>query len=442
MNLLVLPFYASTAQQLQHGRCGNVGTGLLAPPDRFLPFVLKRPATGQGLDCVRVFDAHTGQAVRTILPAAFPVSVYTDGAFDYYTYFGNIVAGLNLACGRYFLEVKSFFSEVFEVRTNLTELLKIEFGNSSDIAGIPYSAGFVQRLYLDAGLAEPTYKHEEDGEDDGDKVFVPLAHRLIKSYKFDTAAIPEFLVDVLSGLAIHNKVTIGGKIDLHDLELSPTWAKDSCAASASVTFAERPVLAAACASTLPLAVVDVSGYVAKPWLCGDNDDQDPFWENTGETRCVQAAAVFLSAAISEEVYRNNCPAGKVAGSVFYRLPAGHVADSTSQVDVDARARLYFDQTKQAYANASAACNGLFVELEVVEESGGSFIGYFTRNDTTGPLVVNYAGERDNGLGDVIPIASAITIPDGQLAASKLIAPPAATYASVGIVSTNPSTYAF
>jgi hypothetical protein len=381
MNLFALPFYKDVANQYRYGSCSGAATVLMSAPNRFLPFLVQRPATGQGLDCVLVYDADTGQKVRTIQPRDFPYQAFTDGVFDYYLYFGSPITGLNLACGKYYIEVKDYFSEVFRVVLSTANLLKIEWSNKTDIANIPYSFGFAQRLWLDTALGEPKFEYEEEGEEDGNKVFVPLAHRLAKGYNFDTLPLPAFLIDVLQSLPLHDTVNIGTELNVREFKMSQTWSKDVCTAIASAEFSEQPVLSANCTTPLGLKPIDVSAYVPKPWVCGVDDPNLSVEEPTGNVRCVQAdvATLYRSAEIRELVYRDNCGAGFDAGAVTYIVLEGHIVDSTNQGDVDRRARLYFDANKQAYANANAQCvpQGSQVVVNCQYDDNGCFTGVMT-----------------------------------------------------------------
>jgi hypothetical protein len=104
---------------------------------------------------------------------------------------------------------------------------------------------------------------------------------------------------------------------------------------------------------------------------------------------------FQSAQISETVYRSDCGTG-VSTGVTYTVPAGHVSDSTSQADVDARARIYFNSTKEAYAAAHATCSAAparpevyFIRHEYQNNGIGALVLTFGRTDTNGQLRINY-----------------------------------------------------
>lgn len=356
MNLLALPFYASRAGQLHRSRCREYGTQLVTQPSRFLPFMVAKPATGQGLDCILVYNATTDALVATVLPANVAVSVYTDGTTDYYIYYGTLITGLALACGRYYLDVKGYISEAFAVADNVDNLLKIEWKNSADIGGLPYSLGFMQRLYLDAAVSAPSYPYREEGEKDGAGEFVALSRTLAKTWNFDTRLIPEFLLDVLQSLTLHDSVTIGAHPAAVNLKGKVTASTaDECASIAQIEFSDPPVNASHCAPPLAWLPVNTAGYVPKPWLCGAASTTAPFWENTGRTRCVEVAAGFSSVAISQQVSANNCPPNTTSQPVTYTLAAGFYVSPFSQLDADRNAAEYFNSTSQAYANANSIC---------------------------------------------------------------------------------------
>lgn len=446
MNLYALPFYSDYRKQQHRSRCQQYDTALYCPNDRFLPFVVTRTATGQGLDCVLVNSAEDDRLIASVGPEQIAVEVYTDGENDYYVYYGGAVAGLNLTCGRYYLNVKDQYSEVFTVEPNPERLLKIEWTHSSDIATLPYSLGFLQRLYLDAGLGAPDYQYTEKGEKDGNDELVPLSRSLEKNWQFDSGLVPEFLLDVLESLSLHDDVRIGGHADATRIKVKVREATpDACAMLAEVEFSEPLTLASQCGTAVGWASVDTSGYTPKPWLCGRPGSTDPFWENTGAVRCATTEETFSSAEIRSDVAPNNCPANTTPVAVPYVLAAAFYVSTKDQADADEKAQAYYDSTKQDYANQFGGCraNTLLVGVEVAEQpNGGPFGATFTRNDTAGALVIeyDYSYSVDNQPDQTGH--TSITIADGDASAYTLVGPFLATSASVTITSTVPNTYSF
>lgn len=443
MNLHALPFYASKASQQHRSRCREYGTELASPQDRFLPFVVKRGRTGQGLDCVLVYDAASDVLAATVLPIDISIDVFTDGTSDYYVYFGAAITGFNLACGRYYLDVKGQFSEVFTVVDRLDSLLKVEWKNSTDIAGLPYSLGFQQRLYLNAAIGQASYPYREEGDKDGNGEFVALSRSLAKSWEFDTQLLPDFLLDVIQSLTLHDSVSIGDHPAAIGIKAKVGLvSEDACASSARLEFSEPAIFSNACAAPLIWAAIDTSSYAPKPWLCGGPTTTEQFWEDTGELRCITVNQTFTSAAISELVYSTICPAGSTAEPVTYLLAAGYYISTVSQADADAEARAYFNGTAQAYANSNAVCSEPRREVELLTDQrpAGGYNLTATRTDTDGNLLVYYSFSYTGGTGRVVTGNSSIIIPAGLTSATKSLTNDAASQGSAQITSTDPATY--
>lgn len=393
MNILAFPFYTSRNKQARFQGCRV--TPLIAPLGRWLPFMLTLPLTGEGLDCVNVYDADTDDVISYVTPDKFTFDVFSDGINDFVFYYGGVVQGLVMPCGgRYYLEAKGQFSEVFQVTDELTKYLQLDWKHRLPVQGVIYQTGFVNRLYLDAVIAEPTYKTTEEGDEDGFGVFQPTRSRIDKVLKFDTLYLPEFLVDALASVPLHSMVNIGRYYDCRQIKVTPDWSKDGCSAIITFNFSnDRPIEADYCGNLAAVTAVDLTGYVPMIWVCDGTPDPRPNWvdvpvpltcivvngRNTGfreqpqvdqninsptysqtrqrpvlDSRC-PVPVQYTSVAISEVVQRNDCDPGYTGDSVTYTLPAGHIVDITSQVDVDTRAQAYFDSTKQAFANANTTC---------------------------------------------------------------------------------------
>lgn len=415
MNIFAFPFYPHKDRQVRFTTCGAKSSfALPAPSVRWLPFMLTLPKTGQGLDCVNIWNASDDTLYDYVTPDKFLFEVFSDAANDYVFYYGGIVSGMTLPCGQqFYLEVKGQFSEIFQVADDLSGYLKIDWKHKLPIGRAIYQTGFINRVYLDAILSDPTYKVTEEGDEDGHGVFQPTRSRLDKTFKFDTTPLPEFLIDALAAIPLHNGVTIGLHNDCREVKVSPDWDLPNsagCTGIARFEFSEEaPLESDFCGNPAPVAKVDLTNYVPKVWLCDGSPDPTPNWVNTSQATCeivggkntgyqlqdqedqnpnsptyqqtrtlktYNVAAcpipqVFSSAAISELVYKNDCPAGFSPIGVTYTLPAGHVMDSTSQTDVDTRAQAYFDANKQAYANANDTCQD---NSQTGDEFAGCFYG--------------------------------------------------------------------
>lgn len=93
-------------------------------------------------------------------------------------------------------------------------------------------------------------------------------------------------------------------------------------------------------------------------------DENPSSPTFGQTRWVDGGqdltacplpASFRSAAITENVTRDNCPSGQYGTAVPVTLAAGAYTSTVSQLDADAQARTAFNASKQTYANQYGSC---------------------------------------------------------------------------------------
>jgi hypothetical protein len=289
MNVFAFPFYDQTEKQSRfNSLCSKVNAfALYSPPNRFLPFMIKKPKDGQLVDCVKVYSTNDEILITTIPFESFTYKMYSDSAYDYIFYYGAIIEDLNLECGEYYLNVSGYWSEVFTVVDDVSRLLKIEWFHDSQVGEAIYQNGFYQRLYLDTILADPKYKIEQEGDENGEGEFVPTFTRVVKKYRLESLLLPEFLVDVLHSMAAHSHVTIGNLVDVQQIEADVDWLVSGSAATVELSFQEaNSVFAKNCSDPLQLVEVDQAGYEIKPWLCGDPGYNNPYWQNTGEERCV------------------------------------------------------------------------------------------------------------------------------------------------------------
>lgn len=391
MNLYSFPFYASKSEQFGF----NSDWHLFSAANRFLPFMIRKPADGQLIDCVKVLDL-SGGLVHLVQPEDLNYRMYSDGIMDFIFYYAGIVQGMGLPCGKYYLQIGEFFSEVFTV-ADVSNMLMVEWQNKNNIgSSLIYQNGFFQRLYLDTAILEPKYKVDQEGEEDGFEVFHPTFTKLSKQLAIQTELIPEFLVDALAALPLHDQVTFGRYQEAKAIETDVDWLVSGVLGTVEIKFNEAEfAVSKICAEPLALVEVDQEGYVPKSWVCNGEPDPTPYWQKTGvyscvtedgkntgaanveekdvnpnspsynqtrtvavanDSRCpVPVTQTYRSAEISEIVFRDNCGEGYYGGAVTYTLPEGHVVSLASQTEADADAMAFFNSTKQQYANEHGAC---------------------------------------------------------------------------------------
>jgi hypothetical protein len=481
MNLFTFPFYSSLRQQSRYLGCQQVPRALPAPQNRWLPFVLKLPVSGKGLDCIRIFRAHDDSRYKTVASTAFSYDAYSDGQQDYIFYYGGLVAGLTMPCGDYYLEAQGYYSEVFSVVNDLAPYLRCEWKSDGGI----YQTGFSNLLYLDAMIAEPTYKIDEEGEEDAEGNFVALRTRVEKTLKLDTVLLPEFLVDALAGIALHTTKQIGRYLEANTLKVTPTWNKKGCAATVEITFLDgAAAVNEGCGTAASFMPIDLSGFVPAAcdgtgatwasdagtarceqqggkntgWLEVQQKDTNPISGTYNQTRwvrlrqdataCPVPLPILRSRKIEDQVYRTNCNPNEVAGFVTFTVPEGQFT-GTDQAVIDQQALDYFNANKAAYANANATCSpARRVWIDTYSNAAKIIRITLKRSDTIGDCVVNIFTQiqGDNGLGITTYQASFTKIiPTGQSVLSTTL--PQAGYViyaveQVGISSVQPVDYDF
>ena len=141
------------------------------------------------------------------------------------------------------------------------DYLKIEYTNTYDfLERILYQKGFRQILYLDADVKKPEYPIEEEGVENGEKEFNPTFLKWQKRYQFEVYA-PEFLVDALTTLPLHDNVWITFQNDesnlITDIDVDVDWEDlgetektHGCFAKVTVSFAVDYILVTACGENM------------------------------------------------------------------------------------------------------------------------------------------------------------------------------------------------
>jgi hypothetical protein len=475
MNLFAFPFYPALQQQSRFLGGGQVPNALPTPQSRWLPFVLKLPISGQGLDCIRIYKAIDDTLYQTIPSTAFEYDAYSDGEQDYVYYYGGLVAGLNMACNEYYLEAKGHYSEVFTVVRNTAKYLKVQWSNKGGI----YQTGFSNIFYLDSVVAEPTYKTEEDGEEDAEGNFVALRTRVTKTLKLDTLPLPEFLVDAVQGIALHSSKEIGRYDDVNSLKVTPTWNKRGNAATLEITFADGPATTSeGCGTDAAFLQIDLSGFVPAPcdgsgpdWVnqesvrCEQTDNGNTGWleilqldtksGNTrwvryakNETACPLPTALLKSKEISDQVYRTNCGPNQIAGFVTFVVPEGKFT-GTDQSVIDQQAQQFFEDNKEQFANDNATCSaGRRVWIDRYVQKAKVIEVTIMRSDAKDDCLVTIFTQiqGDNGIdvgvhqGDFTKL-----IPNGQSSITTTLSQGGYVVLGIEVIeitSVNPSDYSF
>ena len=144
----------------------------------------------------------------------------------------------------------SVYSEVFTCveEEELSQYTKIVWKNLSSLdtgtAIIPYTAGYMNILYLDTDVCQPTYEYEEEG-DTRDGYFFPLKQISYKKYTFNIVA-PEYMCDAMRLIRMSDSVTIKDKkgfdFDVSQFIMDVSWLEGGHYASGECEFTTDTVI--------------------------------------------------------------------------------------------------------------------------------------------------------------------------------------------------------
>lgn len=181
------------------------------------------------------------------------LSLFNAGDSDYIMYCGQDL-GLSIPEGCYYSIIKDsngnlYYSEVITVldfNPNASPYFILEWFNSCDITDVIYHsvAGacgpYKNRLYLpDAVLTRPEYPFIESGEEDGNQNFHATFQKLRKQTNLISYKLPEYIIDALNGVKLHNtiqyyypirqkQVTLDAAVEVDTVDADVTYVVNDC----------------------------------------------------------------------------------------------------------------------------------------------------------------------------------------------------------------------
>lgn len=110
----------------------------------------------------------------------------------------------------------------------MNKYLKVEYWNECDLGFIYYQGGQHFWFYLDADVSEPQYEEVEEGKETEEGEFVATYKRQVKKYIIRTGLLPEFLVDMLYRMKLHDHILLTfktGEVEyIKNVEVTHEWA--------------------------------------------------------------------------------------------------------------------------------------------------------------------------------------------------------------------------
>jgi hypothetical protein len=264
----------------------------LAPPDRFLPFVLARaiaPSNSAWVNCAWVVNVELGEVLQVLVPTAASEAAqdyglifthYQDTAagIEYFVYNGAAVQALDMPCGLNLRLVvdNAWQSPLFTPRADLaTTCLALEWWHPAPLSGVPYGGGLRQRFYVENGALQ--YQAARDDKETS-KDPATGAERIDFLAKWRTASlsvapVPAYLSEAFDAAPAHEFFEVGGEA------WRLTAVKDSQAGGdggrwgLALTLEQQQVLVRRNCQALALAPIAYNPDAPpRGWRCGDNTD--------------------------------------------------------------------------------------------------------------------------------------------------------------------------
>ena len=117
----------------------------------------------------------------------------------------------------------------------------LSFTNCCNVGDILYEYDFIQTLWIKSDNIEPAFPYTEKGQENGSGKFIPTFRRQDKTYIIRTEILPQYMIDVLHRLKMHDVMTfidqIGEAFTVNSVDTEHEWQfDDKYCATATITL--------------------------------------------------------------------------------------------------------------------------------------------------------------------------------------------------------------
>jgi hypothetical protein len=251
-NLNILPFYDSVEKQHHRKFYAFEQTfNLISEYVRLLPFQIRREhSAGATINKTKLINLDSGVSTDILsqaTAAGLGVREFSSEGYDLIINASLLIfPSLEMEMGKHYLEIgdtagNTWFSDIFNVVRDVTQYLKMSYWDEDDFihadGHIDYSIPYKNYVYLPTEVGKPEYPFEETAQKRDGHVFIEKQISE-KKYKF-TFIAPEFLLDALRIVRMHDHIEILSKGETYDVEtiiINPKWQDQGDLASVEAEF--------------------------------------------------------------------------------------------------------------------------------------------------------------------------------------------------------------
>tara|TARA_R110000851_G_scaffold141057_1_gene278629 strand:+ start:5212 stop:6081 length:870 start_codon:yes stop_codon:yes gene_type:complete len=251
-NLNILPFYDSVEKQHHRKFYAFEQTfNLISENVRLLPFQIKRDhSAGSTINKLNLLNLETGVSINILAGATSAGLGVLEFASEGYDLLINpsllILPTTQMPLGKHYLEIgdtvgNTWFSDIFNIVRDTAQYLKLIYWDQDNFihsdGHIDYSTQYKNYVYLPTEVGKPEYPFEEVAQKRDGHVFIEKQISE-KKYKF-TFIAPEFLLDALRIVRMHDHIEILSKGETYDVEtiiINPKWQDQGDLASVEAEF--------------------------------------------------------------------------------------------------------------------------------------------------------------------------------------------------------------
>jgi hypothetical protein len=197
---------------------GTYTFNIVATGTAFIIEALNLTGSNFVIDSVQIFEVVSSIGTDIALNDTL-LKLINIGTEDVINYCGQNLP-IQIPCGQYYMIIVTedntmYFSEVITVKDFIpsqSPYVMLEWSNECDLGDVIFQpiidCSYKNRLYLNAPLSNLEYPIKEEGEEDGNSDFNPTFQKWEKKELLTVAKCPEFIVDALTAMRLHDTISI------------------------------------------------------------------------------------------------------------------------------------------------------------------------------------------------------------------------------------------